>query len=85
VSRLRRGSFDVHIEHRRLEIIVNRLVVGILTAALFMGSALMLGNRLPPLVYGISLFGLAGALAAVALGLRLLWVIHKSGDIRSKD
>ncbi|HUF61698.1 MAG TPA: AarF/ABC1/UbiB kinase family protein [Verrucomicrobiales bacterium] len=85
VGRLRRGSFDVHIEHRRLEVIVNRLVVGILTAALFMGSAQMLGNRLPPTVYGISVFGLAGALAAVALGLHLLLVIHKSGDIRSKD
>ena len=35
LQRVKKGSFDVHLNHRRLETTVNRLVLGILTAALF--------------------------------------------------
>ena len=38
LERIKEGSFDVHLDHRRLDSIVNRLVLGILAAALFMGS-----------------------------------------------
>ena len=45
VYRLRRGKFDVHLEHRRLDSIVNRLVMGVLTAALFVGFRLVVEQR----------------------------------------
>ena len=33
LSRLKKGSFDVHLNHRHLDTTVNRLVLGILSAA----------------------------------------------------
>ncbi|MCB1078652.1 MAG: AarF/ABC1/UbiB kinase family protein, partial [Verrucomicrobiae bacterium] len=37
LSRFRKGTFEVHMEHRRLEGTVDRLVLGLLTAAVFLG------------------------------------------------
>ena len=35
------GKFDVHLDHRGLEPSVNRLVLGMMTSALFLGSSLL--------------------------------------------
>ncbi len=85
LERVRRGSFEVNLHHRRLDAIVNRLVLGVLTAALFMGSAMLWSRAAPPLVLGISLFGALGCVAAIMIGLRLLWAIQKSGKIESDE
>jgi len=85
LERIRRGSFEVNLHHRRLDAIVNRLVLGVLTAALFMGSAMLWSRAAPPLVLGISLFGALGCFSAIILGLRLLWAIQKSGKIESDE
>ena len=69
---MRRGRVDIRLEHTRLEEIVERLVRGILTAALFLGSAQLLASATPPLVYGTSVAGAAGCVLAVVLGWRLL-------------
>ena len=45
------GKFDVHLDHRGLEPSVNRLVLGMLTSALFLGSALILSTEVPPLLF----------------------------------
>jgi ubiquinone biosynthesis protein len=84
LQRIRDGSFSVHLEHRHLDPIVNRLVLGVMTAALFVGSALLWSMKAPPMVAGVSLFGGAGYLLALLLGWRLLRAIKKSGDIDSK-
>ncbi|SMP66716.1 ubiquinone biosynthesis protein [Neorhodopirellula lusitana] len=68
---IKRGRFDVHLEHRRLEPIVNRLVMGILTAALFIGSASLWSNQVPPLAWNSSVPGVLGSLAATTMG----WII----------
>ncbi len=81
LRRFRNGSLEIHHEHRRLETTVNHLVVGILVAALFLGSANLLSNHAPPLVLGVSALGLLGILTSVFLGIRLLRVIHReNGD-----
>ncbi len=85
LERMRRGSFKVNLHHRRLDAIANRLVLGVLTAALFMGSAMLWSRSAPPLVLGISLFGALGCFAAIVMGLRLLWAIQKSGKIESDE
>ncbi len=82
LDRLRRGRFDVHLQHRRLDSIVNRLVMGVLTAALFMGSASLWSSNVRPLVYGVSLPGAAGCVVAVYLGFTLIRAIRLSGSIR---
>lgn len=84
VARVRKGSFEVHLEHRRLESTVDRLVRGILTAAFFMGSSMMLSSKVPPLVYGISLIGALGCAASLVEGYRLVSAIRKDEKARKR-
>jgi ubiquinone biosynthesis protein len=82
MARIRKGTFEVHLDHRHLDAVVNRLVVGLLTAALLLASATLLDGQVPPLIGGYSLPGVAGMIIAVALGFRLLRAIRSSGDLR---
>lgn len=78
------GKFDVHLDHRGLEPSVNRLVLGMLTSALFLGSSLMLSRDVRPLIPifgGISLLGVTGCGLACALALRVIRAIYKSGHL----
>lgn len=81
LGRVKRGSFDVHLEHRRLECSVNRLVLGIVTAALFVGSATLWSREVPPVFHGYSIPGALGCGVAVLIGGRLLRAISRSGSI----
>jgi ubiquinone biosynthesis protein len=81
INRLRRGSFDVHLQHRNLNSTVNRLVLGILSAALYMGSASMLSSRVPPMLWGASVPGAIGCSIALYLGIVLVLAVRKSGNI----
>jgi ubiquinone biosynthesis protein len=82
MHRLRRGRFDVHLEHRRLDSIVNRLVMGVLSAALFVGSASLWSNNVKPLIWDTSVPGAIGCVVAVYLGFHLLRAISKTGNLR---
>ena len=84
LSRLRQGTFDVHLEHRRLEVTTNRLIYGIVTASLFLGSALLWSRDAPPVVGGMSIVGVAGVILSAVLGFRLLRSIARSGGIQPK-
>ncbi len=93
LEQMQGGRFDIHLDHRGLEPSVNRLVLGMLTSALFLGSTLLLSHSvpplidLPPLLPKVSSLGCAGYVLSLALGLRLLRAINKSGhlDRRRKD
>ena len=78
LSRIRNESFEVHLEHRRLEQTVHHLVKGLLASALFMGSAMLLSTRLPPAPGGISIPGSMGCMAATILAVQLLYTIGRS-------
>ena len=88
------GKFDVHLDHRGLGPSVNRLVLGMLASALFLGSSLMLANKVPPLfipdataylgLHHLSLLGLSGCTLSLLVGLRLIWAIGKSGHLDQK-
>ena len=82
MNRIRRGSFNVNLEHRKLDSITNRLVLGILTAALFVGSASLWSNAVPPKFGSVSLPGSVGCFVAVYLGFTLVRAIKKSGNLR---
>jgi ubiquinone biosynthesis protein len=60
-------------------------VLGILTAAIFLGSSELWSREAPPLLYGVSVFGALGYVLSLFLGWRLLRAIRKSGNIQSKD
>ena len=48
LQRVRDGSFSVHLHHRNLDTVINRLVLGVVTAALFIGSSLLWSMKAPP-------------------------------------
>jgi ubiquinone biosynthesis protein len=81
LEQVQSGTFDVHLDHRGLEPSVNRLVLGLLASALFVGSSWLLAQNVPPLIRGVSIFGAAGCLLALLLGLRLIRAINKSGHL----
>ncbi len=85
LARMRDGTLTVHLDHRHLDHVINRLVLGVLTAALFLGSSELWSRQAPPLLFGVSVFGALGYLLSVFLGWRLLRAIRKSGNINSKD
>jgi ubiquinone biosynthesis protein len=85
LQQVQAGRFDVHLDHRGLEPSVNRLVLGMLTSALFLGSVLLVTNNVLPLGFwpldGLSAPGLLGVGLSAYLGLRLLRAINKSGHL----
>ena len=85
MARVRDGTLTVHLDHRHLDPVINRLVLGVLTAALFLGSSDLWSRQAAPLIYGVSVFGALGYLLSIFLGWRLLRAIRKSGNINSKD
>ena len=85
IQRIRTGRLTVHLDHRHLDPIINRLVVGVLAASLFLGSSLLWAMKAPPLILDVSIFGSAGYLVSAALIWRLLRAIKRSGNVDSKD
>ena len=84
LDRVKRGTFDVNLEHRRMEATINRLVMGIIAAALFVGSAQLWSRAAPPVIAGVSVFGALGSALAGFLAFRLFTAIKRSGDIGLK-
>ena len=81
LEQVQSGKFDVHLDHRGLEPSVNRLVLGMLASALFLGASLMLALHVPPLLWGVSVFGVLAGGVSIGLGLRLWRAINKSGHL----
>ncbi len=77
-NQVQSGKFDIHLEHRRLEPAVNRLVMGMIVSALFLGSAMLWSNKVPPRLGEYSLFGVLGCVVSAFLGLRLVWKIWRN-------
>ncbi len=94
LEQVQTGTFDVHLDHRGLGPSVNRLVLGMLASALFLGSSLILSQAVPPLLFPestflglhkVSVFGVTGCVVAVLIGLRLLRAIGKSGHLDRRE
>lgn len=82
LSRFRKGTLEVHMEHRRLEGTVDRLVLGLLSASVFLGSAILWSTKAPPLVFGIPLLGALGFAVSGWLGTGLVLSIRRAGKNR---
>ena len=89
ISRLlraaRRGRLEVHIDVTRLKHFgnqldgaANRLVIGIVVAAIIIGSSIVMTVPGGPTLFGLPTFGLLGFLGAAAGGVWLLLSIWKS-------
>ncbi|MEN8189352.1 MAG: AarF/ABC1/UbiB kinase family protein [Thermodesulfobacteriota bacterium] len=83
LGRIQEGRFNIQLAHHHLDQVINRLVVGILTASMFLGSSLLWSMQAPPLYQGISIFGAVGYGLSFYLGLKLILAIRKSGNVDS--
>ncbi len=88
------GRLDVHLAHKGLSPSVNRMVLGLLISAVFLGSSILLAFKVPPLLFmttgwlgieKLSLFGLLGYALSMLAGLRLIRAINRSGHLDQRD
>lgn len=63
----------------RLDRAASRLTMGIVTAALIIGSSIVMTVSEPSGWFGPALLGLAGFIAAIVCGLWLVWSVRRSG------
>ncbi|MCK4743377.1 MAG: ubiquinone biosynthesis protein UbiB [Sulfuriflexus sp.] len=82
----RNGRFQIHVDVTRLKKFgdqldraASRMVVGIVTAALIIGSSIVMTVEGGPSLFGLPLFGLLGFTGAVFGGIWLLASIWRSG------
>ena len=76
------GKFDVHLDHRGLEPSVNRLVLGLLTSSLFLGSSLLISRNVGAF-HGVPVPGTLGVLLSAFLGLAVVAGDQQIGSARS--
>ena len=90
LQQARRGEVRLNLEHQRLAPAVNRLVLGLITSAVFLGSSILLAMKVPPLVFreptvagmqDISLIGISGIIGSVAVMMWLVIAINRSGHL----
>jgi ubiquinone biosynthesis protein len=78
------GKFSIRLSHTLLESAVDRLVYGIGIGFLLLASSLMWAHETRPAIHGISIFGFLGYLAAITLGGKLAWSIHRMEVLRHR-
>ncbi|MBU8848351.1 MAG: AarF/ABC1/UbiB kinase family protein [Desulfobacterales bacterium] len=59
----------------------NRISFSIIIAALIIGSAMVINSKVPPMLFGVSVIGIAGFTAAAVMGIWLLVAIIKKGRL----
>ena len=80
-DQIRSGDFDVGVEFRRLDTITNRIVLGVLASALFLGSVGLYALKVPPMWGEVSVPAALGIVGFLYLAWRLLSAIRKTGDL----
>lgn len=85
-KRIQHGQLPVsiNIQHidkfnNQLDKVANRLTMGIVTAALIIGSSIIMNINAGPKIFGLSFFGLIGYLLAFSNSLWVIWSIWRSG------
>ena len=61
--------------------ISNRIAFSIIIAALILGSAVLINSNVPPMLFGVSVVGIAGFMGAAVMGFWLLIAIIKKGRL----
>jgi ubiquinone biosynthesis protein len=84
----RQGKMKIIIDIQGLDKLIvhqdqtsNRISFSIIIAALILGSAIVVNTQVPPILFGVSVIGIAGFLAAAVMGIWLLVAIVRSGRL----
>ncbi|WP_153916653.1 ABC1 kinase family protein [Shewanella sp. TC10] len=78
------GQFDINLNHRSLDTIINRLVYGVLSGAIFLGGCMVLSSKVPPLYEGVSIIGFGITAIGSWLAGKLLLAVSRSGQLSKK-
>ncbi len=68
---------DSSVPLKSINHMVNKLIVGIVSAGLLMASSLLCTTQMTPKVFGIPALGFIGYITAVGLGIWLLFTVLK--------
>ena len=86
IHQARTGRLEVQLTHHRLGQSVNRLVLGLVTASLFLGSSILWALKAPPTLIGeISVSGLLAFALTALCGFRLAVAVLRTGDRDGKE
>ena len=94
LQQARRGEMRLTLEHQRLSPSINRLVLGLMASAVFLGASLMLAMKFPPLLFAehpvmgmkdLSVLGLAGITGSITVMMWLLLAINRSGHLTRQN
>ena len=78
LERTQRGDLQIHVQQHGLQGPLHRLTLGILVSAALLGSAMLWAMSAPPVLFGISIFGVLGVALGLALALYLLYLIWRA-------
>ncbi len=85
---VREGKLKIVIDIQGLDKLIvhqdqtsNRISFSIIIAALILGSAIVINSEVPPMLFGVSVIGIAGFLAAGIMGIWLLVAIIQKGRL----
>ncbi len=87
LNQARLGQLQLRLDPKRITPAVNRLVVGLMTSAVFLGSSLMLANEVSPVLFPnapmaglsrLSILGLVGTIASMTVMTALCMSIWRS-------
>jgi ubiquinone biosynthesis protein len=85
---IRQGKTRIAIDIQGLDKLIahqdqtsNRISFSIIIAALILGSAIVINSEVPPMLFGVSVIGIAGFLAAGIMGIWLLVAIIQKGRL----
>ncbi len=94
LEQARRGQLSIRMEHHRIGATANRLVLGLIASALFVGSSMLLASNVPPVLFAepthfglhrLSILGICGAAASILMMLRLYIAINSSGHLSGRE
>ncbi|PIE63350.1 MAG: ABC transporter [Desulfobacter postgatei] len=88
ITQIKQGKIRASINIEGLERLMmiqdqtsNRISFAIIIAGLILGSAIVLNSQIPPMIFGVSIIGIAGFIAAAVLGVWLLVAIIRRGRL----
>jgi ubiquinone biosynthesis protein len=84
ISKAQTGRIEVQLEHHHLQTSINRLVLGIITGSMILGSSILWALKAPPTIFDVSIMGVLGMMASTLLGARLVRAIFRTRSFEGK-
>jgi ubiquinone biosynthesis protein len=84
IQKAQTGRIEVQLEHHHLQPSINRMVLGLITAAMILGSSILWAAKAPPTLFDISIVGVFGTFFSSIMGIRLVRAILRTHSFEGK-